>query len=867
MKSRRFWPLAVFCVSCALVVVSLATLGGDYELHPAIVIAALMSSIAAFFSGYFLPNELVWDDRRSTDNEETNGHAGLENLKDYLEISLSPCLIINQNRQILESNHILESLWGVSRNRLKEAHITFNNHSSSGDVWDIETSQLAIGKSGYLAGELRLRGKVKSLGVFHLTWVGYPGPEDRALFIEIAEPLSEAKFGENRRIEMIEALRLRDDDRTLLKELNHGLRTELHGLLGMIELLRGGPDPKQQTKYLDALDGSTKLILESVDTLIDFFEIDEYSGQAGNVYSIDELLRGLSDTLNRRTDSDTFEVLYDTDRSVFRNVRFPREVLEKLIGHLVAHIVQTDLDGSVIVRPRIFESNNSTTELNIEVLQNSATLPRIKTGSIHDPDKISLDLEIARRLAGAVKGELQAGRFFTDNPGFKLTLKGVVTDDMGAAFVVPNHLKNLRALIIDDNPASREVLQELAHEIGWHADVAASGESALHMMNFKSALDAAYDIVLVDWRMPDIDGWDTSQKIREEIDGGKLPIIVMITAHSHDFMSKNSLDRSKVINGFLTKPVSVTMLLDAVADAMAHKYEPDKFVLASIEKKPEVDMLAGRKILVVDDNAMNLEVAKEFLSLYGAKVITAGGGYGAISTIQSAASALDLVLMDIHMPDLDGLSAVKQIRSLGYLSLPIVIMTANTSETVRSDCFKAGAQDVVQKPFLAKEIAATIASNLRGKPAETSDKEYINLSERTTSLAGEFGIDLKAAIGNFDGSIASYNRALESLVLDIGRVRGQLTEHIPEDVQEDIVRELQTLGGMLSLVGDPKGSAYAKSLANNFAMVQENQSDQDALRQSIAQFVAHLDHVSHIGKLLVSYLVTELGRTSDNVSA
>ena len=109
MNKRRFWPLTVFCASIALVVISLATLGGDYELHPAIVIAALMSSIAAFFSGYFLPNELVWDDRRSTDNEETEGDAGLENIKDYLESSLSPCLIINQNRQILESNHILGS--------------------------------------------------------------------------------------------------------------------------------------------------------------------------------------------------------------------------------------------------------------------------------------------------------------------------------------------------------------------------------------------------------------------------------------------------------------------------------------------------------------------------------------------------------------------------------------------------------------------------------------------------------------------------------------------------------------------------------------------------------------------------------------
>lgn len=851
----------------ALVAICLAVLGTETDLPVFFLFIVLTACIAAFLAGRIyaaIDHEKFDQDRPEGTVEERSSKVEL--IGKYLDKSLAPCLVLDTDRRVLESNGPIENLWGISKGRLKGCQIAFSDEAVAESIWDMGADEVLTGRSEHRAGSLFLRGEIKSEGVFHFTWINYPEAGIPAILVEVAEPVSAARILENQRIEMIEALRLRDDDRSLLKELNHGLRTELQGLLGMIELLRGRPSPIQQQKYLNSLQASTQQVISSVDTLIDFFEIDEpLQRREVEGYSLDELLSGISSKLNQRSDTDTFEVLYDTDSSVSRVIRFPREILEKLICHLVSHMVRLGRDSWVVVRLRVVTEENEKPTLDIEVVE------RIKPGAKHlhsvlNADAISLDLEIARRLAAAVHGQLLAGQFSGDGIGFKFSTDDIFINELASGFVVPNYLKNLRVLIIDDNPVSREILQQLAYEIGWQADVAASGESALHMMSFKSGLNTSYDIVLVDWRMPDIDGWETSKRIRNDTVGGALPIIVMISAHNQEFLSKGAEERGEIINGFLPKPVSLSMLMDAVIDATAHKYEPEPRDLVDMDPRDELNALTGRKILVVDDNAMNQEVARELLALYGATVITASGGYAAITTVQTSADALDAVLMDIQMPDLDGLTAAKHIRELGYASLPIIMMTANASDAVRSECFKIGTQDLVQKPFMAHEVVNTLVLNLEHKETQTEVIPTEHLSPGTLVMAKELGMDIEAALKSFEGSLTSYARTLTNFRIEAVRMLPCLEEQFIKQNPEDVARKLRTVGGMLGLIGLAPRGVEAKELASDIAQLKREYDGRKHLYQDCEKFERELRASVGAAERLERYLKAELDDRKEEAS-
>ncbi|MDG4717874.1 MULTISPECIES: response regulator [Thalassospira] len=676
--------------------------------------------------------------------------------------------------------------------------------------------------------------------------------------IEIADTQGAVKSLEAQRLGLIEASKVHDDDRSLLKDLNHGLRTELQGLLGMIELLKSSSSLEQQQKYMGTLEFSTERVISTVDTLISFFDFEEHTARLDvQKFSIDQLLSSISRKLNMRSDTDTFEVLYDTDHTIARVISFPRDVLEKLIFHLVNHIIRACHDCCIVVKTRIEEISNKDPMLVIEVSRRKTGNDREEYTSSYDKKNISLDLEIARRLAKTVQADLEIGEFPGGGTGFRFSTDQIVVDDLVSGYVVPSYLKNLRTLIIDDNPVSREVLQELAHTIGWQADVAASGEAAIHMMKFKSGLHAAYDIVLVDWRMPDADGWETSKRIRSEIAGGNLPIIVMISAHNHEYLSKSNQERNEVLNGFITKPISLSMLLDAVIDATAHQYEPDVTETVPNASVDEIDGFAGKKILVVDDNPINLEVARELLSLHGATVNTATGGYAAIAAIQASGEVLDMVLMDIQMPDLDGITTVSKVRSLGYRNLPIVLMTANTSEAIRRECFKAGAMDVVQKPFLARELIDTLLLQIRKRSIMRSASETLNLSRRVTELANELGLDINASLKSLDGNVDSYINVLDSFLLEAERIKGHFGEQAQTSITDDLRRELQMVGGMLGLLGDSKTAQQIDKLVKVLDFATPGEELSQAAKNALQEFGPRFDEAVKAIHLMRSYVLTE----------
>jgi CheY-like chemotaxis protein len=278
----------------------------------------------------------------------------------------------------------------------------------------------------------------------------------------------------------------------------------------------------------------------------------------------------------------------------------------------------------------------------------------------------------------------------------------------------------LRTLIVDDNAITRDVLRHMVEAMGWQVDTVASGADAIANVEARAAeKQPPYEVIFIDWQMPEMDGWEASQNIRKLSTGAAIPIVVMVTAHGRELLSQRSAEEHALINGFLVKPVTASMLFDAVVDAKAAALaavEGQNPTAPNAPVKPK--RLQGLRLLVVEDNKINQLVAKGLLSQEGAMVTLADNGQLGVAAVAAGQPAFDVVLMDVQMPVMDGYTATRVIRQeLGLTALPIIAMTANAMASDRAACLAAGMNDHVGKPFELDHLVATLLRLCAPRPA------------------------------------------------------------------------------------------------------------------------------------------------------
>jgi CheY-like chemotaxis protein len=243
----------------------------------------------------------------------------------------------------------------------------------------------------------------------------------------------------------------------------------------------------------------------------------------------------------------------------------------------------------------------------------------------------------------------------------------------------------------------------MGRSLGWQVDVAASGQQAIDRVKECVAnSQAPYQVVFMDWEMPIMDGWETIAQIRQTLSsaGAEMPIMVMVTAHDRNALALRSASEQSSLNAYLVKPITTAMMHDAVSTALAHHSDLRTRPRLTGEHQP--GRLQGMRLLVVEDNLINQQVAKELLTQEGAWVELAENGLLGVAAVLQASEKIpfDAVLMDVQMPVMDGFAATQAIRTeLGFSQLPIIAMTANAMASDREDCLAAGMNDHVGKPF------------------------------------------------------------------------------------------------------------------------------------------------------------------------
>jgi len=514
-----------------------------------------------------------------------------------------------------------------------------------------------------------------------------------------------------------------------LANMSHELRTPMNAILGMLQLLDGTELNDKQRGYTHNTASAARSLLSLLNDILDFSKVE-----AGKMtldprpFRTDQLLRDLSVILSANVGSKTIEVLFDVDPAVPHAVVGDDMRLQQVLINLGGNAVKFTEKGEVVIRLRLKATNGDRAFVEFAVSdtgigiapENQAHIfsgfSQAEASTTRRFGGTGLGLAICQRLVGLMGGTLQLHSTHGEGSNFFFTIPLQLAPPV--ELVSPRHpLLAQRALVVDDNLVARTLLATMARSLGWEVDVADSGPEALRQVQARREAGAPYQVIFMDWRMPEWDGWETTRRIREATQGTG-PLILMVSANGRAMMAERTADEQALLNGFLVKPVTASMLLDAVMDAQAASATAATGANpAAPQTLAKPQRLQGMKLLVVEDNKINQLVAKGLLKQEGADITLADNGRIAVDLLTAQPDAFEAVLMDVQMPVMDGYEATRTLRALpGFADLPVIAMTANAMASDREACLAAGMNDHVGKPFEIDHLVATLR-HFTGRPA------------------------------------------------------------------------------------------------------------------------------------------------------
>jgi len=511
-----------------------------------------------------------------------------------------------------------------------------------------------------------------------------------------------------------------------LANMSHEIRTPMNAIIGMTHLAqRADPTPKQKG-YLTKVGNAAQSLLCIINDILDFSKIEAGKLELERIaFSLEDVLNNLADIVCHKAEQKGIEIVFSVAREVPRQLIGDPLRLGQIFINLVNNAIKFTEKGEIVVKVVSDAIGADTGRLMFSVHD---------TGIGMTPDQVSnlfqsfsqADNSITRKYGGTGLGlaickqlcEMMGGTIRVESePGkgstFIFTAKfGVATDGLPVpACARLSDLLKKRVLVVDDNGSARDVLVAMLHANGLAAKAVESGGDALSTLAAACRAGEPFDLVLMDWRMPGIDGIEASRRIKADRTLSHMPAILMVSAFGREEVMGASPGAS--LDGFLIKPVNESLLIDTIAgifggSAAGPAAEPRQ------RPMPAPASLAGRRVLLVEDNEINRELATELLADLGIATAIAVNGREAVDRV--AAESFDLVLMDIQMPVMDGLTATGLIRADDrFGSLPIIAMTAHAMSGDRERSIGAGMNDHITKPIAPDKLTEAL---IRWMPAE-----------------------------------------------------------------------------------------------------------------------------------------------------